>query len=199
MKVRIAANTLRSALQATAHAALKPSKDDRREHLACVRLAVVDGALDVVATNGSWLARWREPGVDVECGGRGAVSVTSAGAKALAAALVAYGALPVEIDFDALRVGDAPIATLGPDAPYPQYDIVIPSCTRKQTDAECAFDAKYLADIARACLPLLGKTDSQRGLRFTSSGGALDPVVITLWREPRLTIVLMPVRLERNA
>jgi DNA-binding transcriptional LysR family regulator len=191
MRVTVPASSLHVALRAVSYAAAKKSKP----RLACVRLAVVDGALDVVATNGDWLARWREPAITCDGDGASAMSITLASAKVLIAMCAARDALV--LDFDACLASGVQLYTLDPSE-YPAYLAVIPAGKRELTDttnAICAFDAQYLADIARACLPLVGKRESQRGLRLVFSGGAFDPVVIAPMREPRLTIVLMPVLL----
>ncbi len=84
MRVTIPRSTLHAALSAVRFA----MAGDDLPHIRGIRLAARPrdtplASLDVVATNGCWLARYRERGVDCDGGGVDAVTIAAATAAAL--------------------------------------------------------------------------------------------------------------------
>lgn len=128
MKFTITTENLRQALRCVVYAAAKPK--DSKAFLACVRIAIVDGGVDFVATNGSWLARWREPAVDIEGGDTiDAISITVDTAKRITKMAAMRVASSVEINLSActLRVLEDVVVLDTVTATFPAYNMVIPS------------------------------------------------------------------------
>ncbi len=112
MQVTLSSKTLCAALSAVRFA----MAGDDLPHIRGIRLAARPrdtplAALDVVATNGLWLARYRERGVDCNGGGVDAVTIAAGAVKPLVAWLRACAGA-VTIDMDAATISGVPFASI---------------------------------------------------------------------------------------
>jgi hypothetical protein len=225
MQVTLSSKTLCAALSAVRFA----MAGDDRPHVRGIRLAARPrdtplAALDVVATNGRWLARYRERGVDCNGGGVDAVTIAAGAVKPLVAWLRACAGA-VTIDMDAATISGLPFsgvpfatitnATLAaaearakqkhrtavtdPNAPahFPAYDEIFARAGGGDTTTPVhAWDSEYLAGVCDAFRALRPPRDrASTNLRFALSEDGLGPAIVTCARHPELTVALMPVRL----
>jgi len=156
-------------------------------------------SLDVVATNGRWLARYRERGVDCDGGGVDAVTIAASAVKPLVtwlrACAVTIDMDAVTIDMDAATISGVPFATA--PAHFPAYDEIFALASGGDTTTPVhAWDSEYLAGVCDAFRALRPPRDrAPTNLRFALSADGLGPAIVTCARHPELTVALMPVRL----
>ena len=220
MRVTIPRSTLHAALSAVRFA----MADDDCPYVHGIRLAARPrdtplASLDVVATNGRWLARYRERGVDCDGGGVDAVTIAASAVKPLVTWLRACAGA-VTIDMDAATISGVPFATItnatlaaaearakqkhrtavtDPNAPahFPAYDEIFALAGGGDTTTPVhAWDSEYLAGVCDAFRALRPPRDrAPTNLRFALSADGLGPAIVTCARHPELTVALMPVRL----
>jgi len=198
MQVTLSSKTLCAALSAVRFA----MAGDDLPHVRGIRLAARPrdtplAALDVVATNGRWLARYRERGVDCNGGGVDAVTIAAGAVKSLVAWLRACAGA-VTIDMDAATISGVPFATItNAPAHFPAYDEFFALAGGGDTTTPVhAWDSEYLAGVCDAFRALRPPRDrAPTNLRFALSEDGLGPAIVTCARHPELMVALMPVRL----
>lgn len=162
-----------------------------------VLLRVYDGTLDVVATNGHWLAVWSTPADGVS---DGQIVLHGSAVKAAHAWLRTCGPQEITLDFAARTVSAAisgsmplPVST----EPFPPYGSVLALTEGDRTcpEAQIGVDARYVADVVASF-----RAGAPRGavVVVLSMGlaGPLDPIRVTSTKVPELTVVLMPARIK---
>lgn len=193
MQIKIETSTLRTALTAVARA---QCTDVTRSHICGVRLqALQDDALDVVATNGYWLARYRARATVAAPGGASAMTIGSACIKPFLVWLKAQRSAHVVIHVDDARVvtdeGGAYVLATEP-GDFPAYEYVIPPHDREhKLRGPIGIAAAYMRDVCATFQDTVSKKlDVPLAFRFE---GDLDPIVVTSSMKPELLCVVMPV------
>ena len=199
-------------LAATLSAACTFASDDpTRSHLCSVAIAVDDGRVAFVATNGHALARLHP--IDARLTDKledqilALIPLTAAKTLAKRAKEHRKIAAPASISIE----GNTATCVIGPDTvkvdlikeKFPPYQAVIPAKRaqgEKDVAAVVGINPQYLAEAATAVQTFLGTKRSTTPLALSVGKGALDPVRIDACGGNTVdagdaTIVIMPMRL----
>lgn len=188
MKAELNAGNLRRALSAVS---LAMGCDPTRPHQQQIAIDIADGHATIDATNGHWLARWREPIVPpAELNGVSRMLITRDQVKPLIAWLKLQTGL-ITVDCDAKRIGSADIAP-SKHVDFPCCDAIFAACAddpKPSSPRANVFSGAYMAEVMRAFA-----LASPKGHVLMRFGDELDPVWITTTQQPGpLTAILMPV------
>jgi len=166
--------------------------------------ALRGGQLDVVGTDGRWLARWRMPARMLDDAKPSGCIIEPASIKPLCAWLDTHSDELVRIDLGpvAWRVAEArpedssaffAFAAHGADQ-YPRYDQVIPDNAHGKGAPIVGFDGALLSEVVEA---FRVAANAKRGravpLMFQFGAKAYDPAIVTCPSAPDMIAVVMPL------
>ena len=189
MKIKLNTTNLYQALRRVSNAMNRDATRTTQNQIAIVR---VDNAVDIVATDGHRMLRWREPIVEMDDPG-GAQRVHVGVDYVKTAILVLKGKSGLcTLDTDAescTTTEGTTFHTRCTNADFPPYDVLLAACEREpKCEHPCSvtMNGGYVADLEAAFAP------EGFYMRF---GDDLDAVWITS-RSPTIPMVgvLMPVR-----
>ena len=210
MHIQIDPKVLSRAIRACAIASFNPPKsaraDDRPALRGVLLQALRGGQLDVVGTDGRWLARYR---TDVSivmsivstttCNG---AVIEPASVKPLCAWLDMHG------DDELVRINVGPVAEARSERgsalvfatrdadQYPRYDQVIPDNAHGKGAPVVGFDGALLSEVVEAFRIASGvKRGRMMPLMFQFGAGAKanDPAIVTCPSAPDMIAVVMPL------
>ena len=204
MHIQIAPEVLSRAIRACAIAAYNPPKSaraDNRPALCGVLLqALRGGQLDVVGTDGRWLARWRMPARMLDNARPSGCVIEPASIKPLCAWLDTHSDDLVQIDVGPVaearseRGSVLAFATRDADQ-YPRYELAIPDYEHDMGAPVVGFDGALLSEVAEAFRIASGvKRGRMMPLMFQFGAKANDPAIVTCPSAPDLIAVVMPLR-----
>lgn len=188
------ARDLIRAIQATSKAM---GKFPEKERLHGLFFDLGLGSLNIVATNGHWLAKWTEtlnPG-DVSDEKHGDFYVDGRCLKTVIAwlkALPKTDSVTVDLTAGSLQAGTQVLGLQENYETFPTYHLVIPAENREETIGRIGMAAQYISVIG-AAFKSAGGAETAMTLAF---GGELDPISIRADSVPELHCVLMPTRLK---
>ena len=191
MKITINRQNFLTALRAVS---LAISDDETREPQRSVAITAHEDRLELAATNGHWIMRWREPVVEwVDRDGPARFRLRATDVKGAIAWLKARAKTGV-VELDMAGTWEADCTTwsaLPHETEFPPYEDLMAACERLTVNAPrttpTMLSGEYAALACRA-FKLAG-----HDARFLF-GEAVDPVVVTAQYCP-LTAIIMPVRL----
>jgi DNA polymerase III sliding clamp (beta) subunit (PCNA family) len=166
---------------------------EHREALKTVHIRHEKDRIDIVATNGHWLALWREPTKAVE--GLSQMNVRIESVKLAIKWLkdIATDNV-VSIDFDgALLTKNAMYSLSLLHQDFPPYHRTLPTLFDGEGPQYIGLDSYYLKKIHEAFKAACGLTS----LVFEFSSQELGPVAVTCPGSSRFRAILMPMRAER--
>jgi len=196
---------LSRAIRACAIASSNPPKSARANDRPALRgvllQALRGGQLDVVGTDGRWLARYRA-GVSIvsttTCNG---AVIEPASVKQLCAWLDMHG------DEELVRIDVGPVAEARSERgnvlafatrdadQYPRYELVIPDNAHGKGAPVVGFDGALLSEVVEAFRVASGVTRGRMvPLTFEFGAEADDPVIVTCPSAPDMIATVMPLR-----
>ena len=194
-QLRIEATSLLCALRGVSRAVY--SSDTCHPHISCVHFNLEDDRLDVVATNGHWIALWSDI---VETQPDLKFSVTHACAKRLTRELDSLNELTGTARFD-LKTKRFKYKELGElvldieGERFAPYKKVMP-CKTGYKQPIMILSAEYMADVAESFRAASHSRRTTRDipLRFEFGPDPITPAKITCGEVPEMTCVLLPMR-----
>ena len=203
MQIQIAPEVLSRAIRACAIASYNPPKsaraDDRPALRGVLLQALRGGQLDVVGTDGRWLARWRMPARMLDNARPSGCVIEPASIKPLCAWLDTHSDDLVQIDVgpvaEARSERGSALAFAARDADqYPPYELVIPDNEHGKGAPVVEFDGALLSEVVEAFRIASG---AKRGravpLTFQFGARADDPAIVTCPSAPDMIAVVMPL------
>ena len=212
MNIQIDPKVLSRAIRACAIASYNPPKsaraDDRHALRGVLLQALRGGQLDVVGTDGQWLARYRANVSIVSTTTCNGAVIEPASVKPLCAWLDMHGDDElVRIDVGPVAIDVGPVAkacsecgsvlafaTRGADQ-YPRYEIAIPDYAHGKGVPVVGFDGALLSEVVEA---FRIASDVKRGrmmpLMFQFGAEADYPVIVTCPSAPDMIAVVMPLK-----
>ena len=204
MHIQIDPKVLSRAIRACAIAAYNPPKsaraDDRPALRGVLLQALRGGQLDVVGTDGRWLARWRMPARLLDNARPSGCVIEPANIKPLCAWLDTHSVGLVQIDVGPVaearsECGSAlAFATRDADQ-YPRYELVSPDYEHDMGAPVVGFDGALLSKVVEAFRVASGvKRGRMMPLTFEFGAEADDPVIVTCPSAPDMIATVMPLR-----
>lgn len=205
MHIQIDPKVLSRAIRACAIASFNPPKsaraDDRPALCGVLLQALRGGQLDVVGTDGRWLARYRADVSIVSTTTCNGAVIEPASVKPLCAWLDMHG------DDEFVRINVGPVAearsergsvlafaTRSADQ-YPRYELVIPDYEHDMGAPVVGFDGALLSEVVEAFRIASGvKRGRMMPLTFQFGAKANDPAIVTCPSAPDMIAVVMPLR-----
>lgn len=206
MHIQIDPKVLSHAIRACAIASLTNAKSkawrEDKPNLRGVLLQMLRGGqLDVVGTDGHWLARWRMPALMLDNARPSGCIIEPASLKPLCAWLDTHSDELVQIDLGPVaearseRGSALAFATRDADQ-YPRYELVIPDNAHGKGAPVVGFDGALLSEVVEAFRIASGvKRGRRMPLMCQFGAGAYDPAIVTSSSAPDLIAVVMPMRL----
>ena len=205
MHIQIAPEVLSRAIRACAIASYNPPKsaraDDRPALRGVLLQALRGGQLDVVGTDGRWLARYRADVSIVSTTTCNGAVIEPASVKPLCAWLDMHGDGLVQIvvgpvaEARSERGSVLVFATCDADE-YPRYEQVIPDYEHDMGAPVVGFDGALLCEVAEAFRIASGVKRGRRHqvpLTFELGREANDPAIVTCPSAPDMIAVVMPL------
>ena len=205
MHIQIDPKVLSRAIRACAIASYNPPKsaraDDRPALCGVLLQALRGGQLDVVGTDGRWLARYRADVSIVSTTTCNGAVIEPASVKPLCAWLDTHSddeLVRIDVELPAAEArserGSAlAFATRDADQ-YPRYEQVIPEYEHDMGAPVVGFDGALLCEVAEA---FRIASDVKRGrmmpLTFQFGTRAEDPAIVTCPSAPDMIAVVMPL------
>jgi hypothetical protein len=205
MNIQIDPKVLSRAIRACAIASFNPPKsaraDDRPALRGVLLQALRGGQLDVVGTDGRWLARWRMPARLLDDARPSGCVIEPASVKQLCAWLDMHGADEL-VRIDVGPVAEArsergsvlAFATRDADT-FPRYEQVIPDNAHGKGAPVVGIDGAILHEVVEA---FRVAANAGRGrmmpLTFEFGAEAEDPVIVTCPSAPDMIATVMPLR-----
>ena len=204
MHIQIDPKVLSRAIRACAIASFDPPKsaraDDRPALRGVLLQALRGGQLDVVGTDGRWLARYRADVRIVSTTTCNGAVIEPASIKPLCAWLDTHG------DDELVRIDVGPVAearsergsvlafaTRGADQ-YPPYELVIPDNAHGKGAPVVGFDGAILYEVVEAFrIAANAKRGRMMPLMFQFGAEADDPVIVTCPSAPDMIATVMPL------
>ena len=204
MHIQIAPEVLSRAIRACAIASFNPPKsaraDDRPALRGVLLQALRGGQLDVVGTDGRWLARYRADVSIVSTTTCNGAVIEPASVKPLCAWLDMHG------DDEFVRINVGPVAEARSERgsalafatrdadQYPRYDQVIPDNAHDKGAPVVGFNGALLSEVVEA---FRIAANARRGhcvpLAFELGRNAYDPAIVTCPSAPDMIAVVMPL------
>lgn len=205
MNIQIDPKVLSRAIRACAIASFNPPKSARADDHPALRgvllQALRGGQLDVVGTDGQWLARYRANVSIVSTTTCNGAVIEPASVKPLCAWLDMHG------DDELVRIDVGPVAEARSERgnvlafatrdadQYPRYERVIPDNAHGKGAPVVGFDGALLSEVVEA---FRVASDVKRGrmmpLTFEFGAEAEDPVIVTCPSAPDMIAIVMPLR-----
>lgn len=203
MNIQIDPKVLSRAIRACAIASFKPPKSARANDRPALRgvllQALRGGQLDVVGTDGRWLARWRMPARMLDDAKPSGCIIEPASIKPLCAWLDTHSADLVRIDVGPVvearseRGSVLAFATRDADQ-YPRYELVIPDNAHGKGAPVVGFDGALLSKVVEAFrIAANAKRGRAVPLTFRFGAKAEDPAIVTCSSAPDMIAVVMPL------
>ena len=204
MNIQIDPKVLSRAIRACAIASFNPPRSARADDCPALRgvllQALRGGQLDVVGTDGRWLARWRMPARLLDDARPSGCIIEPASIKLLCAWLDTHSDELVQIDVGPVaearseRGSVLAFATRDADQ-YPRYELAIPDNARGKGAPVVGIDGAILHEVVEA---FRIAANAGRGrmvpLMFQFGAEAEDPVIVTCSSAPDMIAVVMPLR-----
>lgn len=205
MHIQIDPKVLSRAIRACAIASFNPPKsaraDDRPALCGVLLQALRGGQLDVVGTDGRWLARYRADVSIVSTTTCNGAVIEPASVKPLCAWLDMHG------DDEFVRINVGPVAearsergsalafaTRSADM-FPRYELAIPDYEHDMGAPVVGFDGALLCEVAEAFrIAANAKRGRMMPLTFQFGAKANDPAIVTCPSAPDMIAVVMPLR-----
>ena len=204
MHIQIAPEVLSRAIRACAIAAYNPPKsaraDDRPALRGVLLQALRGGQLDVVGTDGRWLARYRADVSIVSTTTCNGAVIEPVHVKPLCTWLDMHG------DDKLVRINVGPVAEARSERgsalvfatrdadQYPRYELAIPDNAHGKGAPVVGFDGALLSEVVEAFRIASG---AKRGravpLTFQFGARADDPAIVTCPSAPDMIAVVMPL------
>ena len=205
MHIQIAPEVLSRAIRACAIASYNPPKsaraDDRPALRGVLLQALRGGQLDVVGTDGRWLARWRMPARMLDNARPSGCVIEPASIKPLCAWLDTHSDDLVQIDVGPVAEarserGSALVFATRDADQYPRYELVIPDYEHDMGAPVVGFDGALLSEVVEAFRIASGVKRGRRHqvpLTFELGREANDPAIVTCPSAPDMIAVVMPL------
>jgi DNA polymerase III sliding clamp (beta) subunit (PCNA family) len=206
MHIQVNPEVLSRAIRACAIASYNPPKsaraDDRPALRGVLLQALRGGELDVVGTDGRWLARWRMPARMLNDARPSGCVIEPASVKPLCAWLDTHSddeLVRIDVELPAAearseRGGTFEFATRDAGQ-YPRYEQVIPEYEHDMGAPVVGFDGALLSAVAEAFRIASG---AKRGravpLTFELGREDYDPAIVTSSSTPDMIATVMPLR-----
>ena len=204
MHIQIAPEVLSRAIRACAIAAYNPPKsaraDDRPALRGVLLQALRGGQLDVVGTDGRWLARYRADVSIVSTTTCNGAVIEPVHVKPLCTWLDMHG------DDKLVRINVGPVAEARSERgsalvfatrdadQYPRYELAIPDNAHGKGAPVVGFDGALLSEVVEAFRIASGvKRGRMMPLTFGFGAEADDPVIVTCPSAPDMIAVVMPL------
>ena len=203
MQIQIDPKVLSRAIRACAIASFNPPKsaraDDRTALCGVLLQALRGGQLDVVGTDGRWLARWRMPARMLDNARPSGCVIEPASIKLLCAWLDTHSDDLVQIDVgpvaEARSERGSALAFAARDADqYPRYELVIPDYEHDMGAPVVGFDGALLCEVAEAFrIAANARRRHHVPLTFELGREANDTAIVTCPSAPDMIAVVMPL------
>ena len=204
MHIQIDPKVLSRAIRACAIASFNPPKSARADDRPAIRgvllQALRGGQLDVVGTDGRWLARYRADVSIVSTTMCNGAVIEPASVKPLCAWLDMHG------DDGLVQINVGPVAEARSERgsalafaardtdQYPRYDQVIPDNAHGKGAPVVGFDGALLSEVVEAFRVASGvKRGRMMPLMFQFGAKANDPAIVTCSSAPDMIAVVMPL------
>jgi DNA polymerase III sliding clamp (beta) subunit (PCNA family) len=203
MHIQIDPKVLSCAIRACAIASFNPPRSARADYRPALRgvllQALRGGQLDVVGTDGHWLARWRMPARLLDDARPSGAVIEPASIKLLCAWLDTHSDEFVQIDVGPVaearseRGSALAFATRDADQ-YPRYELAIPDNAHGKGAPVVGIDGAILHEVVEA---FRVAANAGRGrtvpLMFQFGAKANDPAIVTCPSAPDMIAVVMPL------
>ena len=204
MHIQIDPKVLSCAIRACAIASFNPPRSARADYRPALRgvllQALRGGQLDVVGTDGHWLARWRMPARLLDDARPSGCVIEPASIKLLCAWLDTHSDELVQIDVGPVaearseRGSVLAFATRDADT-FPRHEQVIPDNAHGKGAPVVGFDGALLSEVVEAFRIASGvKRGRMMPLTFEFGAEAEDPVIVTCPSAPDMIATVMPLR-----
>lgn len=204
MHIQIDPKVLSRAIRACAIASYNPPKsaraDDRPALCGVLLQALRGGQLDVVGTDGRWLARYRADVSIVSTTTRNGAVIEPASVKPLCAWLDMHCVGLVQIDVGPVaearsECGSALVFATRDADQYPRYELAIPDNAHGKGAPVVGFDGALLSEVVEAFrIAANAKRGRMMPLTFQFGAGAEDTAIVTCPSAPDMIAVVMPLK-----